>query len=470
MQFRYFNSPNPAILDVSIELYPKEVVCITGKSGGGKSTLALAMCGFIPHNIAGEMKGEVFLKGYSSRSLTVTEISQFIGLVQQDPENQIVTSTVYDEIAFGLENICMPKEEIQQRITESSNALNISDLLIRSTTDLSGGEKQLVAIASILAMQPNIIVMDECTAFLDEDNVNRFIGILKDLNDQGITIVLIDHQPWRFKEIIDRYIILDDGKIMGSYTKYQLPLKALMIPKNKLLNIQSLPIKSENIILRVNGISVQLRNRKIIQDLSSKFREGGIYGISGPNGSGKTTLLRTILNLIKYNGEIFLKNASTKKSPTHILAKRIGYVFQNPHHQLFEDTVRKEVQFAPRNFNLNMEEINIKIENLLEFTLLSQYLDYPPFSLSYGQKRRLNICSVEIYSPSILLLDEPFVALDKENIEILLELLKYRKQQGKTTIIVSHRKELLDLADFIFYLNDGRIEKEWDSKKKHEVS
>ena len=460
LHFHYRNSTTPSLDDISLEIRTGEIICITGPSGSGKSTFALSLCGFIPHNIAGKMTGEVILKGYSTEELTVTEISQLIGLVQQDPENQIVTSSVFEELAFGLENLCIPKAEIKERILNSAKALDIEDLLTRSTNELSGGEKQLVAIGSILTMQPEVVVMDECTAFLDNISVHRFIKILRNLNNNGKTIILIDHQPWKFKDLIDRLVILENGKIRNSYSKSQLKFEEFIIPREALQYVQNLPTTAKNTVLRFEKISVHLKKREILKNISLEFQEGRIYGIQGLNGSGKTTLLKTILNLIKYEGEIYINGKSTKKTSTHALAEEVGYVFQNPHHQLFEDTVLKEVQFGPNNFNLNMEKINKKINLLLEKTSLLRFKTSPPFNLSYGQKRRLNICSIEVYSPSILLLDEPFIALDKNNIQVILELLINRKKEGKTTIIVSHRNELLDLADSLIYLQDGCIKTE----------
>jgi energy-coupling factor transport system ATP-binding protein len=459
LSFRYNKSEDFALSDINLEIKKGEFICITGSSGGGKTTLALTLCGFIPHIIEGKFQGQVNLKGYSTTKLTIAEISQLVGLVQQDPENQLVTSSPFEEVAFGPENLCLPREEIFERITKSLAVFNLESLAFRSINALSGGEKQQVAIASILAMCPEVLVLDEPTAFLDHQNTKELLKALNELNqNDNITIIIIDHQPVKFKDFIDRMIVIENGRIYADYDSTALNFDPFMIPQQDLQHIQQIEAKTPSeCIFTVQDLSIYLNNRRVLNDISLNIESGLIYGLIGPNGAGKTTFLESLLNLIPSGGSIIYNNQDISQISTHQLAYDFGLVFQNPNHQIFENTVLDEILFAPRNFKQDLVIASKRAESLISEANLNQYEKHPPFSLSYGEKRRLNICSIDIYEPPLLLLDEPFIGQDSQNISYLLKLLKRRKLSGKTTIIVSHRKELFDIVDYFFVLDKGKL-------------
>ncbi|UCG01126.1 MAG: ATP-binding cassette domain-containing protein [Candidatus Heimdallarchaeota archaeon] len=459
LSFWYQGSKISVLEDINLEFNKGEIVCISGSSGGGKTTLALALTGHIPHTIAGNLKGEILFHGVPSSGLSITEISQLMGFVQQDPENQLVTPTVYEEIAFGPENLSISKEEIFNRVQFGLNTMDLTLLASRSTNELSGGEKQRVAVASILSMYPKVLVLDEPTSSLDVQSIQKLLLALQELNQtKKMTIIILEHKPYLFKKLIDRIIVLEQGRIIEELRKPKINFNRLEVPRKVLQDIQHIQTeKKPQNILDVQKLYITLKNREILKKVSLKLKKGLIYAIVGPNGAGKTTLLHSFLNIVPNNGTVLLNANKISKIPIHKLAKDIGLIFQNPNHQIFEKTVIDEMTFAPRNFKQSLNETLLRANQLLKDTNLDSYVKVPPFSLSFGEKRRLNICSILIYKPELLLLDEPFIGQDRENIEFLLHLLKERKLKGGTTVIISHRRELCDLVDYFYVLKNGEI-------------
>jgi energy-coupling factor transport system ATP-binding protein len=222
----------------------------------------------------------------------------------------------------------------------------------------------------------------------------------------------------------------------------------------------------ENLI-QIDNLSVEFNKTQILDKISLSIDSGMIYGIIGPNGSGKTTLALTIMNLYPYKGSIQFNKKEILEIPTYRLAKEIGYIWQNPDHQIFEETVAKEITFAAKNILSNSTRYFDKANTMLVEASLESYSELPPFGLSYGEKRRLNICSSEIYSPSILIFDEPFIGQDRQNFEYVLEILRLRKEKGLTSIVISHRKELYDLVDKLIFLDSGYLIKQGSPLEIH---
>lgn len=468
VNFYYLNRSSRTLADINLKIYQGEYIVITGESGGGKSTLALILAGFIPHVIAGRLEGSVSHQGIPSNNLHISEISQLVGLVQQDPENQLVCPTVIDEIAFGPENLMINKFEIKEQIEYISNKLEMFHLLKRSTNRLSGGEKQKTAIASILAMNPKVLIFDEPSAFLDVPSIKNLIRILKELNKlQNMTIIVLEHRPELFRNSLTRTIELKDGRIIQDSNKELFIKSELQILEEEIKRLNDLKRHEKlDYILEIENINVYYQKFHILRNISFKIKKGYIYGIIGRNGAGKSTFLLTLANLISYNGNIFFKGVNLKNIPSHKLAKEIGIIFQNPNHQIFEKTVFDEVLFAPKNFKIS--ESHEIADNLLQQAALEQYKQFSPFSLSYGEKRRLNLASVEVYEPEILLLDEPFIGQSYGNIKYILERIKLRKENQLTTIIVSHRISLLEsFSDYLLLFKKG-ILKNWYSPKNKE--
>ncbi len=458
-----YSESHPVILSkINLDVKKGEFIVITGKSGSGKSTLALVLSGFIPHLFAGKFTGEIEYQGLKTEELSLGEISQFVGLVQQNPENQIVTSTVVEEITFGPGNLNLEKNELLNRLSYSLTATNSENIANRSTTALSGGEKQKVVLASILSMGSSVLILDEPFSFLDHQTRNLFLATLKELAErQGKTIIVVDHQPEIYRSLMTRLIVLTDGTIEADLPKAAIDYSAYTVPQKILTDINGLSHhQSDQKTLEIRNLSVDFKKVQILKEINLSIDSGLIYGMIGPNGSGKTTLAQTIMNLYPYNGSISFLDNEISKIPTHQLAKEIGYIWQNPDHQIFEETVVKEITFAPKNILGITPQILNLANQMLEDASLESYTEFPPFGLSYGEKRRLTICSSEIYSPSVLILDEPFIGQDRQNFEYVLEILRLRKEKGLTSIIISHRKELFDLVDHMFVLDSGYLIKQ----------
>ncbi len=408
-----------------------ELVVITGKSGSGKSTLALSIAGFLKNS--GEHTGEIRVCGKNIEDFDLFELAQKVGVVQQDPESQLCTMHVEDEIAFGLENLCLDKKEIENRIDWALSIVSGRNLRNRDTALLSGGEKQKIAIASVLAMKPDVLIFDEPTSNLDTETTKEIMQVIRKIKSKTSISAIVIEQKWKhIYQYADRMYEMNSGtlkriekpaEIVYQTHKYE--------PGRPLLKIRDLTFSYE---------------RKILDNLNLTVNEKEILGIMGPNGSGKTTLLFCIMNFLQYTGEILFKGKSIKREKTPDIAKKIGIIFQNPNHQIFENTVYKEAGFAPRNFSIQSD-----IDELLKKADLLQYKEKNPFRLSYGEKRRLNIISVLSYYPEIILLDEPFIGQDYENVQKIMDLLR-----GATCIMVVHDLSIAEaFCNRIFELRGG---------------
>lgn len=414
----------------------RELVVITGKSGSGKSTLALSIAGF--QNSTGEHTGEILFHGRNIDTFDLFELAPKIGIVQQDPESQICTMSVKDEIAFGLENLCYDKEKIEERTEWALSIVGGLYLQTRDTTSLSGGEKQKVAIASILAMKPEVIIFDEPTSNLDVETTKEIMQVITKIKKKAdISAIVIEHKWKHIYKFADTLYEMNAGELKriekppeiqyNGYNGYNPVLK------NPLLELRDVHFSYD---------------KRILENVNFTVNEKEIVGIMGANGSGKTTLLMCIMNFLQYTGDILLKGRSIKDKKTADIARKIGIVFQNPSHQIFENTVYKEATFAPRNFGMDCS-----IDQLLKKSGLAKYENENPFKLSYGEKRRLNIISVLSYSPEILLLDEPFIGQDYQNVQEIMELLS-----DTTCVIVLHDPFIAHaFCNRIFQLKGGNL-------------
>ena len=411
----------------------RELVLITGKSGSGKSTLALSIAGFLKDT--GHHEGEILFQGEPIEGFDLFELAQKIGMVQQDPESQICTMTVEDEIAFGLENVCLPRNEIKKRIDWSLSIVNGEYLRKRDTASLSGGEKQKIAIASILAMKPDVIIFDEPTSNLDVETTEEIMRVIRKIKKKAdISAIVIEHKWKHIYNYADTVYEMEAGALKKVKTPPE-------VAYNGYTRTTGRPI------LKIEDVSFSYGN-PILDHVNMTVHEHETVGIMGPNGSGKTTLLMCIMNFLQYTGDILLHEKSIKHKKTSDIARKIGIIFQNPNHQIFENTVLKEVSFAPKNFDIYTD-----VTPLLEKADMEKYIHNNPFRLSYGEKRRLNIVSVLSYSPEVVLLDEPFIGQDYGNVQKIMDLLR-----NKTCIIVLHDPFIAEtFCNRIFELKGGTL-------------
>ena len=486
LTFTYRRATHPALRGVSLVVEPGEVLLVAGPSGCGKSTLIRSINGLIPHAYSGTLQGQVRLDGRNVAEMRLREVARYVGTVLQDPAKQIVGATVEAELAFGPENLGLPRTDIRERIGEVAERSGIRPLLGRETAQLSGGERQLVAVAGILMMRPRIFVVDEPLANLDPVTATRLLGILRALADAGEAVVIVEH---RVEDVLDlrpdRVLYLDDGRevyqgAVAGFLAVADP-RAVKLPFDVVLErvrqesaggrsaaplAMPRPVGAETprgAPLRLEFVDVRagFGAQEVLHGISAGLGARETVAVLGPNGSGKTTLFRTAMHLLPVtSGSILVDGASTRERSVAELAQVFGYVFQSPSQMLFARTVREELLFGPRNLGRDPETFDALIADVLRRTALDQLegiLDRPPLTLSFGQQKRLALAIALALHPVTLLLDEPNAGQDHRTAtRFMAEVAAI--PQLESLYFVTHDVDLaLTHADRILLLRDGRV-------------
>lgn len=468
LSFTYSGSAVPALVNIDLQIYPGQFLTVTGPSGCGKSTLALCLAGFIPHAYPGKMEGSVYIQGKNTRDYPAGGLSGIVGLVQQDPEAQLCTLTVCDEVAFGPENLCVPAAEIQERVYSSLQAVGALDLIDRQVHTLSGGEKQRVAIASVLAMNPALLILDEPTANLDPFCTREVLETLNDLKEKhDVAIMVIEHRLERLLPITDRMFLMEEGKMaeVDSTTKHINVLSCSGAMINRTWSRENIVIDADEKVeeppfLMVHNLRGGYEGKDVFSDVSFNVYPGETIAVMGNNGSGKTTLLMALLGIIKpTEGNIYLQGEDITGQKVTRRARSMGLTFQNPNHQIFENTVFKEAKMAARFLSeRDYSETETEVLRLLQEFELQQYQDKNPFTLSLGEKKRLNLVSVLAYWPRILILDEPIVGQDSRRLALLLQALQKHREEGGITLMVCHEPNVVAVCcQRVLFLSAGKL-------------
>ncbi len=451
--FRYRDGVRPALDEVSFCMEEGEIVLLTGPSGCGKSTLALAAAGFLFTQYDGETSGRVLLEGASIQELPIYDVSDVVGLVQQNPESQFCTLTVEDEIVFGLENRKYPREKIQQELDWSLQAVGAQHLRSRRLSSLSGGEKQKIALAAILAARPRVIIFDEPTSNLDPSATREiFETILRLREEAGLTVLVIEHKLDFLSRIQPRMVFMKKGRIVrAEENRFSRGWEKLTPPVYS--------GRADVPLVEVENLSAGFDKVDVLQQISFEIHPGELISLMGDNGSGKSTLLLSLLGLVKGSGgRVRVFGQDLSEGYPAGLGQKIGLVFQNPDHQLFADSVWEEAAFAPRNFQLPETGYEERIRQLLHQAGLAGREKDHPYRLSYGEKRRLNMISVLAYQPSLLLLDEIFIGQDRENAHFLLTMLIDFVEGGGSVVMVNHNPEYYPrAATRLMFLAGGEL-------------
>jgi energy-coupling factor transport system ATP-binding protein len=430
---RYPDRTTDALSLVNERVSERDVVAIAGPSGCGKTTLCLALTGFIPRMIPARLSGDVFLGGRSTREAAPEELATSIGLVQQDPEAQICTLNVAQEAAFGPENLSLPSEEVERRVTGALDCMGLTHLRERRTTTLSGGEKQRLAIAAILTMEPRVLLLDEPTANLDPRGVRDLFALLS-RGERERSLVIVEHRIDALRALAPRLILLDHGRIVDRYpAREHLDYAALGLrgawPTSVGRDSAGAPL------LDVRGVTFGY-GEPLLRELEFSLHAGEVLGIIGPNGGGKTTLLRLLARLEKP------ESGGVAGVPT----TGIGFVFQHPHHQIFERTVRREME-------LEHPGPAEAIDAGLRAAQLAELHAAAPLSLSLGEQRRLTVATTLARRPRVLLLDEPFIGQDRRNVLWMIDQIRAVIGGGGAVVLVTHDIPLVNaLADRLLYL------------------
>jgi energy-coupling factor transporter ATP-binding protein EcfA2 len=476
LAFRYRDHPEPAIRDISFEIAAGELLLLAGASGSGKTTVIRCINGLSPRSYKGEMQGKVLLNGLDNINLSLAHISQIVGTVLQDPERQILGSRVRNEVAFGLENLRLGRPEIHQRIDEALAYLGIAHLRERETFSLSGGEKQKIALAGILAMRPNLLMLDEPLASLDPASAQETLAIVRRMVDEGMSVLLVEH---RIEDVLgvrpDSVLFLENGQM-----RYLGPVEGLA----KVVNYHEIKLPAPMIIeraaadppppevrfipagepggqplVRFEDVSFDYeRGVGVLHEVNLDIQRGDVIAVLGPNGAGKTTLVKHAIGLLKpHTGRVLVDGKDTRQLSVAQIANTLGYVFQSPSHMLFAPTVHEELAFGPTNLRHPPEQIEQEVQEAIHIVNLSGREKDPPLSLSFGQQKRVSIAAVLAMRSRILVMDEPTAGQDYRNymnfMDSILGLPNFA-----AILFITHDVDLAVIfANRILLVNQGRL-------------
>lgn len=479
VSFKYEGSENFALHNINLNFNRGEIVLITGPAGSGKTTLCSCINGLVPHYHEGELTGEVLVRSYNTQKARIGGLASLVGMVFQDPESQLVTNSVTDEVAFGPENFGVPRQEINKRVEDSLKRTRLQGYEERQPHNLSGGEQQACVIAAIYAMQPQIFIMDEPLSNLDPEGRSQILNLVIDVaKKRGKTLVIVEHALEEVLPHVERVIILDQGEIIrdGSVSEvltagdipfvftrpaitqlgekfnlHPLPItpnefysefnSSYELKKGKLVDKADKPKKNDDVVINIQDVSFSYNQvNRVLDRVNLTIYAGELVAILGRNGSGKTTLVRHIIGLQQPDqGVVMVLGKDVSQTPTYELAQNVGFCFQNPNHQIVSFNVKDEMRFGLKAHNIEENEFDERIQEALEFVNLQDYLDAEVFDLGKGQKQRLALASVLTLKPSILIIDEPTTGQDPKMTEEIFEIIRRLNESGTTILMITHK-------------------------------
>ena len=479
LTFRYRDRKEAAISGLSFTANRGEILLVAGASGCGKTTLIRTINGLIPRSYKGELTGRALIFGEETKSWKLSQISQKVGTVLQDPERQILGTKVLNEVAFGLENLGLPREEIIQRVDEALSFLNISDLRYRETFHLSGGEKQKVALVGVLAMRPSILLLDEPLASLDPASAKDTLDAVRALADQGMTVLLVEH---RVEDVLrirpERVMFMSDGQIrylgkldglskVVNYREVKLPagdilLRARLDPPP--VDIKILPgavseASEGEELVRFEEVGFNYEaEAEVLHGINLKIKRGDVIAVLGPNGAGKTTFVKHAIGLLKpKTGRVLVNGRDTKEASVAQIASTLGYVFQSPSHMLFAPTVREELAFGPSNLNHPKDQIEQEVKAALKIVNLADKEQDPPLALSFGQQKRVSIAAILAMRSRILIMDEPTAGQDYQNYMNFMDSI-LQMPGFEAILFITHDVDLAVIyANRVLLIADGKL-------------
>jgi energy-coupling factor transporter ATP-binding protein EcfA2 len=477
LSFRYRSRAELAIKNISIKVVKGTVLLIAGASGCGKTTLARCINGLIPRSYKGELSGRILLQGQDTASWPLARSSQVVGTVLQDPERQILGTRVVNEVAFGLENLGLARPEILRRVDEALDRLGIRELRERETFNLSGGEKQKVALAGVLAMRPSILLLDEPLASLDPASAEETLVIVRRLADEGMTVLMVEH---RVEDVLkinpERLIYMEDGEVRFdgptaeidravNYKAVKLP--APLIIKNAAADPAPTPIQpglnittngGHRSLVKFEQVSFGYEEAPVLHDIDLEIHKGDIIAVLGPNGAGKTTLVKHAIGLLKpVSGRVLVDGKDTRELSVAQIAATLGYVFQSPSHMLFAPTVKEELAFGPTNLKHDPGQIEKEVNEAIRIVNLSGRDQDPPLALSFGQQKRVSIAAILAMRSRILVMDEPTAGQDYMNyinfMDSILQLPNF-----EAILFITHDIDLAVIyANRVLLVNQGTL-------------
>lgn len=489
LKYRYPGTTELALDGISFTVEKGEFIGIAGENGAGKSSLSQALLGLIPQFYKGAYGGSVTVCGMDARSTPVSELCRHVGLVFQNPFNQLsgAKDTVYDEVGYGLQNLGFPPEEIRTRVESVLRCFGIWEYRDRNPFDLSGGQLQRVAICSVLAMNPDVLILDEPTSQLDPEGSEEVFHTVDELTKMGITIIMIEQKIEKLAGYCDRVLLMHQGhvvdydtprKIFSCEDLYDLgvnpPAYTRFARANALaFEDGTLPVTHAETLelVKASGadratLIASLRKMTAgcqmegaganatfqVKDLRFSYVKGRevLHGLNlaldhrptaiiGQNGAGKTTLVRVLKGLLKPDsGEIRYQGENLETKTVAELASRVGYVFQNPDDQIFKYKVLEEVMFGPLNIGMSPQEAEASAHEALRMVGLDEKADENPYDLELSDRKMVAIASVLAMNTDVIILDEPTIAQSWNGREKIREIIQAQAAQGKLVIAILH--------------------------------
>ena len=482
VSYRYPGMAAWAIHDLDLAIHPDESVLVAGASGSGKSTLCRASIGLVPHFHRGELTGRVLLGGLDTRQHPVYQLFRYASLVFQNPDAQLFNHTVEAELAYGLESLGLSPSDIEERLTWVEKLLGLESLIRRLPHTLSGGEKQRVALAAVLALRPRILLLDEPFTHLDPEGAEQLRSTLRLIRSEGIAFIIVEHRLHEIITDVDRLIVLHQGEmkidgsprqvLSGDISTYGLNLPPL-VRIFRALGWEKTPFSVQEALreMDANHLSPQIvlnfqeqnsivagpapsayrpvveaedlwfhyKDRPVLCGVDLKLGQGECVALIGRNGAGKTTLAKHFNGLLRPNrGSLKVFGLDTRKTSASKLARHVGFAWQNPNDQLFRTTVREEVLTGPRVLQAYDPAW---CNRLFERLGLGPLLDRSPFSLSEGQKKRVSFAAALASQPGLIIFDEPTAGQDDPFRRELAELIHELQREGRTVVLVTHDLE-----------------------------
>lgn len=503
--YTYPLAKEPTLRGVNLEVNKGEFVVILGPSGCGKSTLAIALNGVIPHEMGGSFEGTVVSCGMDTRRWKARDLARKVGIVFQNPEAQIIHTRVEDEVVFPMQNLLMDPEYMKRRLDEVLSTVGLVEFKKSLINTLSGGQKQRLAIATSLAMNPEVLILDEPTVHLDPRGIKEVLSTVEKLNkEHSITMILIEHKLDEIIRLADKIAVMNDGcivdvgpprELLRRQAGYIMEKLGLFIPQVSEIaylvskkghhfdsfpmivdefpkNLRVRPLTKErqtrsdaDAILEVNDVSFSYPSgHTAVKQVTLSFKAGRVYAVVGSNGSGKTTLAKLLVGLLKPSiGKIEFKvNGETidvSKTSPRTLCKYIGFAFQNPEHQFVTDRVFDEVAFGLQvSGHFSEKEIEERTNKMLDMFGLRSCSSEHPLSLSMGQKRRLSIATMLVLEPRLIIFDEPMTGQDKRRTDYIIDLINELKGKGSTSLFITHDMHFVaDVATDVVVLEKGKL-------------
>lgn len=497
LKYRYPHADALALDGLTFTVEKGEFIGIVGANGAGKSTLSQALIGLVPQFYNGAYGGRVLIDGLPAESTPISELCCKVGLVFQNPFNQLsgAKDNVYEEVAFGMQNLGVPRAEMHRRTENALKLLDIWQFRDRNPFDLSGGQMQRVAIASILVMEPDIIVLDEPTSQLDPQGSEEVFRTVDKLAHSGITILMIEQKIEKIAAYCDRILLLHQGHQIA----FDTPQKVFSRPDLEQLGVQapvftricralgttlpdgSYPVTVEEAANQLrctsalSPVSAQQEERPElfeIRNLEFSYRPGTpvLHGINlqldarptaiiGQNGAGKTTLVKLLKGLLRPTGpSIWFRGEDISHKTVAALAAQVGYVFQNPDDQIFRYNVLDEVMFGPLNIGMSEEQAREKSRAALALTGLSDQENSNPYDLELNERKMVAIASVLAMDPDVLILDEPTIAQDMMGRRRIADIVRTLSAQGKLVLAILHDMDFVaECFDRVVVMAQGQV-------------